>query len=382
MLSAVMNADLSKTVRRGIEIDGSGILLKTGTVIGAKYAFYLAHKNGLEKEFYSDSASMHFDVLPQPGYYTATFFYKSATWKTSFKLVFLIDENIQVTIIDKIEIVITQQFKIDYYNRNSDITFIVFNGAGSTLASVPFGLKFLISQGYNVIACLHDNDQYQGLSFGEFKRNIESLVKGKTVFLYGSSLGAYSALYYAGAVNGNVIAAAPRNSAHPSVIERHGALSKYRVEDFRHKNYFENKLTSGSVDILVDPHDEQDMDFLNKFVLNVYPKTRLLLFGHAGHQVLFHVNRTGQLKRIINDIVTCKKDIYIDSEIDSEFSDLGRAKHYFRMEDFHRSAFYANRALTKGFSLKTMENQVQKLLIDAKVMINAQVKGRVPVYLK
>lgn len=107
------------------------------------------------------------------------------------------------------------------------------------------------------------------------------------------------------------------------------------------------------------------MAFLHDFVLNIYPKAKLIKFPFAGHQVLFHVNRTGQLKRIIQDIVTDAPEIAANPDLHSEYSDAGRARYYFAAGNFDQASYYAEQALKKGFELKSMENALRSLKRDA-----------------
>src|SRR5690606_25126624 len=164
-------------------------------------------------------------------------------------------------------------------------------------------------------------------------------------------------------------------SAHPSVIARHGAASKYKPEGFKHKNYAENKLTDGRVYIVVDPHEDQDMAFLRDFVLDVYPRAEVIRFPYAGHQVLFHVNRTGQLKRIIQDIVADAPEIQADPDLHSEYSDAGRARHYFAAGDYENAKFYAERALARAADAKPIESALRALLRDIETL-NASLEDR------
>lgn len=365
MSNAKKLTDETVDILRDVRISENSIQLLTGAVPGATYAYYLTHKNGVEKQFYSSDTSTNF-VLPRlPGFYVATFFYALGDAKCSHKVIFVVNKENHVAIVRKTELAQSQDFKIDYYDRGADTTFIVFNGYGSTLKSTPFGLHFLLAQGFNVVSCLHNNNQYQGLSLKQFEHHIKPLVKDKKVFLYGSSLGAYCAIYYAGAVNGNVIAAAPRNSAHPDMIRLNGAASKYKPENFKHNNIVDNKITDGRVYVLVDPNEKQDMMFLNSFVLTAYPNSEVIKFPYAGHEVLFHVNETGQLKKIISEIVSGKQRISIDPNCHSKYSDIGRARHFGKASNYEAAKLYAQRALAVGVSITSIEAELKKLIAMA-----------------
>src|SRR5690625_4435151 len=86
---------------------------------------------------------------------------------------------------------------IKYYNNYSTKTFITFHGIRGDIHSKGFGLDFLLKSGYNVIACTNAiGSYYQSLSFEAFKEAVCPVVAEKQVFLYGSSLGGYCAIYY------------------------------------------------------------------------------------------------------------------------------------------------------------------------------------------
>ncbi|ASR88862.1 hypothetical protein [Alcaligenes faecalis] len=371
MSNAKKLTDETVGILRDIRVSESSIQLLTGAVPDATYAYYLTHKNGVEKQFYSSDTSTHF-VLPRlPGFYVATFFYALGDVKCSHKVIFVVNKENCVTIVRKTEVAQSQEFKIDYYDRGADTTFIVFNGYGSTLKSTPFGLHFLIAQGFNVVACLHNNNQYQGLSLEQFEGYIKPLIHGKRVFLYGSSLGAYCAIYYAGVVNGNVIAAAPRNSAHPDMIRLNGATSKYKPENFKHNNIINNQITSGRIYVLIDPNEKLDMIFLNHFILTAYPNAEIIEFPYAGHEVLFHVNETGQLKKILSQIVSGEQHISVDSNLHSKYSDIGRARHFCTAANYEEAKFYAQRALAVGVPVKSVEAELRKLITMADVQTSS-----------
>ena len=126
------------------------------------------------------------------------------------------------------------KFRIVFYNNNSDVVFITFNGMTGSLESAPFGKNYLLKKGFSVIACFQEKgSDYQFLSFERFKDVVSSVLKNKNVFLYGSSLGGYCSIYYAGAVNGTVIAASPRLTKHP-ILQKEYKRKNYDANCFKH----------------------------------------------------------------------------------------------------------------------------------------------------
>src|SRR5699024_9857742 len=90
--------------------------------------------------------------------------------------------------------------------------------------------------------------QYQQLSIEEFHESISSIAAAYDVFAYGSSLGAYAALYFGGSVNARIIAAAPKNSAHPLVLQK-----RFAELGFHHRELTEVQRADHAPLILFDP---------------------------------------------------------------------------------------------------------------------------------
>ena len=354
---------------RTIENITDGIRLCTQTIGGFEYAFYLRHPKGVEQQFYSEKNYHVFDIKPVAGYYTAVFFYKenNSGTKSVIQVPFIIGEFGTISILNKREIASEEGYKIDYYDIGSETTFIVFNGTRSTLSTAPFGLNFLLGKGYNVIACLQNNDQYQSLSFEDFQYYVSPLVAGKRTFLYGSSLGGYCAVYYAGAVNGNVIASAPRNSGHPALIDFWNGLYNYKVENFKHKEIIENCLSTGNIYIFIDPYVDADVFFLEKCITNAYANVQLLEFKYAGHEVLMHVNRTGQLRKIISNIVT-SDELDIDYSVDSEYTEIGKANFHLARKDKRQAAVFVSRVLKREISNKRVLDDIKKIRRELRML--------------
>lgn len=282
---------------------------------GNTYAFYLYFKDKRETHFYSKKYYKLFSMPLKNGNYRAIFFIKNKGAVTTYEQNFQIKNGRVIRVAKKI-IYEDNSNLILSFNIESKKTFIVFNGAGTTKKSKPFGLDYLLSKGVNVIACLHNNNQYQGLSYEKFQEIITPLVKDCEVTLYGSSLGGYCSLYYAGAVNGQVIAAAPRNSAHPKCMEvfyKHW-FSKI---NYTHNDIANNQLTTSNVNIIIDPLFKEDVYFFETFIKPAYPKANVIEVPSAGHEVLFHLNITKQLDGMIEEIILgklLKQCEYLESE--------------------------------------------------------------------
>lgn len=338
-----MNLNAIKHLKRTIANRNGLILLETEELSGLQYAFYLRHSEGLEKNFYTSTSQNCFNVSFDKGDYLATFYYMYNKERVSFRVHFFIDENKKIIEISLKNIIEEDGYKIDYYDVGSKKTFIVFNGAGSTKTASPFGLNHLVKSGFNVVSCLQNNNQYQELSFEDLEKYVYPLVSDHDVYLYGSSLGGYCALYYAGALNGTVIAAAPRNSSHPLLVERLKDKSYFGTQEFKHLKFDENKLTDKNIYIFIDPYVKEDVYFIDNIVKNSFDNVKLFKCNHSGHQVLYHLNKTKQLGRIIESITNgIDPTIY---EIDSCYTYIGKAKHSFMNKDYEKAVFFSERAL-------------------------------------
>lgn len=347
-----------------IELNNNKICLFTkDKAVG--YAFYLYFKEAVEKVMYSQNNMAFFDVKKGRGLYRAVFFKKQIDGSRIIEtLYFCIDKKNVVRPVELSVLSDTDEYKITSYNIKSDITFIVFMETNTTKNTRPFGLDYLLSCEYNVIACNQNNDQYQGLSYESFKEIVSPVVQGKKVYLYGSSLGGYCAVYYAGAVNGTVIAGAPRNSAHPSMLNMID-YGFYSADHFKHKNIIDNPVTKEGVYIFLDPYQSRDVFFIEKFIKPAYgDQVQLINFPHAGHEVLHHINRTKQLTGIINSIITGTIHSYeIDSDVDSEFSLYSKAEFHFKNFKKFINKYYEmdKRHPTAEAKMKKLEEVVSKL---------------------
>lgn len=348
---------ISKLERKVVNEDGF-ITVKTEEVNGYNYAFYLKKDRATEKHFYSRRPKCKFDTSFSEGNYTAIFFYKEeGKEKTIHELEFYIDKNKNTIYSKKQTIVDLEGYKIDYYNIKSEKTFVVFNEAGSLKNHLPFGLNYLIKNGFNVIACLQNNNQYQELSFEDFKYYVKPLVENHDTYLYGTSLGGYCSIYYAGAINGTVIAGAPRNSSHPLLVENLKDKSYFGLQEFKHKNYNENPKTTKNLYIFYDPYEVNDNFFVNNFLKNTFSNLVIIECNYSGHEVLRHLNETKQLHQAIISIV---KGLHpqINSN-ESSYTCMGKAKYYLSKKQYKKSLTYSNEALDR----KTLNDRLTKRVL-------------------
>lgn len=304
-----------------LELHDGSLTVKVESELNVSYAFYLHSKEGIEKKFYSDKNYVTFKKNIIDGTYKVTIFRRLFDQTVVSDNIAILVKNGNV-ILEKI-LKESDQYKISLYDLGAKITFIVFNGSGTTKSTPAFGLRFLLSKGFNVITCAQNLNQYQGLSFEDFSEIIGPWLNDKKVFLYGSSLGGYCAIYYAGAVNGVAISAAPRNSAHPVMISQFS--NKFESSSFCHKDIIENRISEKAIYVMIDPHVKEDVFYLKHFVLPAYPNTTIIPVAYAGHEVLYHINRVKKLSLIIDRIVRDDIDDSIIINEASEFTYFGQA---------------------------------------------------------
>ena len=164
-----------------------------------------------------------------------------------------------------------------------------------------------MENGWNLINVAQDNNtQYQSLSLEDFYNNVYPLIMDKKIFSYGSSLGGYCALYYGSVVNATIIAASPRNSAHPMIADK-----EWSSITFNHLHIGKIKLSSNPVFIVYDSLISKDSKFINDVFLPYYPNSYLLSIPGGSHQVLQCMLEAGVLKIYIMSIV---KNSYNDSK--------------------------------------------------------------------
>lgn len=285
-----------------IYLDSEGFIVATTEYEGLT-AFYLKNNNiDIEKKFYELKNIYKFETKPSHGVIYVTFFFKdkenNITKYNTEQYIYNDNENTLQKLNPEV-ICEVSDYKIRYYDQNSNVTFITFNGAGTNKNDLPFAQSYVLKSKWNLISVTQDNgSQYQGLSIEDFYEYINPLVANKKVFVYGSSLGAYCAIYFGGIINATIIAASPRNSAHPSI--RDAMFSNLK---FNHKDFSEIAATSKEVFVVYDSNIVVDKKFVYEQVMKCYPKPNLLELPNASHAVLKTLLSSNTLKLYISSIV-------------------------------------------------------------------------------
>ncbi|MGO1585834.1 MAG: hypothetical protein ACTHXJ_07670 [Mesonia sp.] len=361
-----MISDISVLSR---EVSALNYVLKVATekLNGAEYAFYFVCKGQVEKRRYSASNEVEFNLEPNVSFFSIVFYYRFENGQISSLRIDYFRKGGEVRVAEYDTIYETEDNKIIHYDLGAETTFIVFNGTKSTKKSIPFGLSFLLSRGCNVIACLQDNDtQYQSLSFEDFRTAVLPHVEGRKAICYGSSLGGYCAIYYAGAINASVIAAAPRNSAHPDLVKKKKGKSRFSPSLYKHKSIGGNELTRSNVVVILDPYYLTDVSFYRKYIRRFYKNSiRLIEIPHSGHEVLYYLTDTHQLEGLIFSLID-EKTYEINTNLDSKYTDIGLAGHWLAIGDTEKARFFARRAKNAGGLREKFEKRVNAILANFK----------------
>ncbi|WP_257274351.1 hypothetical protein, partial [Endozoicomonas sp. SESOKO4] len=194
----------------------------------------------------------------------------------------------------------SKDYRITYYEqKNSDILVIGFGGLPSKLDSPGFGRNLFLKKGYNYISVAQrELTQYQGLSWENFKEAVDPYIDNKRVFTYGSSLGAYCSLYYGGCINAQIISSAPKNSAHPEMLQK-----KFSHLKWQHSELTDIPISNKKPIILHDPFQVEEREYIERFVKPAYPDARHVVLPFWGHTILNTMKQSGVVSRFITNII-------------------------------------------------------------------------------
>lgn len=243
------------------------------------------------------------DVLLPVTFSQASSIARQAKGKTS------VEESSPTTFLEQVPrvrpgrqtVVESENYLITYHqNENPSSKLVIsFGGLPSGKTATGFGSSFILKQGWDhVFVAQAPMSQYQGLSLEDFERALSPIISGRKVFAYGSSLGAYAALYYGGIVNARIIAAAPKNSAHPLVLQK-----RFAHLDFNHRELADVPHSAAAPIVLYDPHRRDETRFINKLVVPAYPDGHYIKLDYAGHTVLDTMKQAGVLKSFITSVI-------------------------------------------------------------------------------
>lgn len=297
-----------------IDIDKDGCIIAKSDYEGLVALYLRNNSKFIEKEFYSYKSEYAFKEKPSDGSVSVLFFFQDKDKNIIKFETDLYHYNEGANSLKRIDVKIladSKNYRITHYDLGAKITFVTFNGTKSTKNTLPFGFKFIIENGWNLISVAQDNDtQYQDLSLEVFHDVIQPIVVQKEVYVYGLSLGGYCALYYGGVINATIIAASPKNSAHPSIN-----LARFQKLSFSHRSFSDIPITSNKVYIIYDPTLKSDTSFIHNVIYPAYSTPNLLPIEKGTHIVLQSLIKAQVLSLYIHSIVFNKYDSNIANYI-------------------------------------------------------------------
>ena len=242
-------------------------------------------------------------------------------------------------------IVEKEDFMMTYHGHKkpSNKLIITFGGLPSGKTKKGFGTDFALSLGYDTIfVAQKEKTQYQGLSLDDFYKYTQKYIGDRECITYGSSLGAYCAIYYAGVINARAIAAAPKNSAHPIIGRR-----EYSIIGFKHREISENPVSAEDPVIIYDPHHMDESKYIDKLILPVYSNARLVKVPFAGHTILQAMKLSKVLSPFIKNII--ENNIIIKFSLDDEDSYIWngeKGRFLIKSGDIEKGLEYLYRSLS------------------------------------
>ncbi len=146
-----------------------------------------------------------------------------------------------------------------------------------------FGVEFLGRCGVDVISVRKKSEHfYQTLSRERFDRSVLPVAERYAhVWAYGSSLGAYAALYFAQNHRWQVLALSPRVSVHPT----HGSPDWQARQEFLHEPLGLHGPANCQARLFYDPTDVIDRAYVRDEVLPAFPQIEIVRVPFAGHPV-------------------------------------------------------------------------------------------------
>jgi hypothetical protein len=185
---------------------------------------------------------------------------------------------------------------------------ITFGGQPSDLADEGFGTPFCLDRGWDTIyVAQRHGTQFQGLSVEAFHSAVAEFCVGRDVVTYGSSLGAYAAVYYGGSVNARMIAAAPMLPAWRPL-----KLRAYSDLTVTHGDIKDGPLSEHDPVVIFDPMVKNDTHLLRDLIAPAYPNYRGVEVPYGGHTVLVTLSQARLLKPIVLGIIERDEVIAFD----------------------------------------------------------------------
>lgn len=234
---------------------------------------------------------------------------------------------------------------VNHYPGKIVITFGIIHGG---LKRVGFGTEFLNKLGIENLYVAHSKRSfYQQLSAEALYAHVAPLVRDKKVYTYGSSLGAYAALYYAGILNAKALALSPICSADPKLKP-----PKNKYPPFLHQPFEQITRSEHLPLIAYDPLIRRDNFYVENVISKAYPDAHKLVLPNGMHSVSLSLQASGQLKAFFMHGLLHEgvPDIKIDPLLDRRYC-LVTAKKALQTNDIPVFQEFFSKALAMGQSL-------------------------------
>lgn len=194
-----------------------------------------------------------------------------------------------------------EQIRIDHVARGSPTLVITFDPLLVFDTKAPYGHEFLRKLGVDVIAVRKKSENfYQPLSRETFEAAVRPVLGGaRRVLGYGSSLGAYAALYFCRDLDCEVIASSPRVSAHPV----YGVAAWQRRSVFRHERFCATRPARCRATILYDPKEPMDHRFVASELLPQFPTARVIAVPYSGHPSNHFLSEIGFIAPFVKAVI-------------------------------------------------------------------------------
>jgi len=175
------------------------------------------------------------------------------------------------------------RIRIDYFaqSRLARVLVMTFDPLLYLSDRPHFGQDFLRKLSVDVIAVRKkEEDFYQSLSRESFLAAVQPVLhRYGRVVAYGSSLGAYAALYFCREIECEVVASSPRVSAHP----HYGAKVWQRKAEFLHQPFGTTVQPRCRAVVIFDPKDPLDRSYIEGEVLPQFPQAIVMRVPYSGH---------------------------------------------------------------------------------------------------
>lgn len=188
---------------------------------------------------------------------------------------------------DPLRLLDTPQHRMTWHGQPGGATTLVisFNPMKIGLADMGFASDFILRLGHDhVFVAEGAGSFYQHLTLADFAAALAPLAgRYDRVFLYGSSLGGYAALFFARAAEGTAVALSPRLPIHP-YMARH-TQRPLSGQPVLHPPLSAVADPAARPVVIYDPRDAADADFVTTLVEPAYPQARSCHLPGAGHRV-------------------------------------------------------------------------------------------------